>query len=56
MVKKVVKATTSSMFSIRLSSAERKALEKAGAAEDRPLAYIARRAILDWLKENGFLK
>jgi hypothetical protein len=55
MVKKVVKAPKP-MFSIRLSADERKALEKAGAAEDRPLAYVARRAIRDWLKENGFLK
>jgi hypothetical protein len=28
----------------------------AAAAEDRPAAYVARRAILDWLKEKGFMK
>jgi hypothetical protein len=46
----------SPMFSLRLNPDERKALDKAAAAEDRPSAYVARRAILDWLKEKGFLK
>jgi predicted transcriptional regulator len=43
-------------FGVRLSADERKALDKAAAAEDRPAAYVARRAILDWLKEKGFMK
>jgi predicted transcriptional regulator len=55
MVKKIGKAP-SLMLSIRLSAEERKTLEKAAAAEDRPLAYVARRAILEWLKTKGFLK
>ena len=55
MAKKVVKAPPA-MFSIRLSVEERKALEKAAKEEDRPMAYVARRAILDWLKEKGYLK
>jgi len=55
MTKKIVKAP-SPMFSLRLSPDERKALDKAAAAEDRPSAYVARRAILDWLKEKGFMK
>ena len=54
MVKKIAKPKP--MFSIRLGDDERKALEKAAAAEDRPMAYIARRAISDWLREKGFLK
>jgi len=36
--------------------AERKALDKAAEAEDRSAAYVARRAITEWLKEKGFLK
>jgi hypothetical protein len=55
MAKKVVKAP-SPMFSLRLTPDERKALDKAAAAEDRPSAYVARRAITDWLRERGFLK
>lgn len=55
MAKKIVKAP-SPMFSIRLSADERKVLEKAATAEDRPLAYVARRAIMEWLKEKGFMK
>jgi len=51
---KAVKAPQ--MLSIRLGPDERKALEKAAKEEDRPMAYVARRAILDWLKEKGFLK
>lgn len=44
------------VFGVRLSAVERKALDKAATAEDRAAAYVARRAILDWLKANGFLK
>jgi len=47
---------TKPMFGIRLATEERRALEKAAKEEDRPMAYVARRAILDWLKEKGFLK
>jgi hypothetical protein len=43
-------------FSVRLDADERKALEAAGAAEDRPAAYVARRVLTDWLKAKGFLK
>ena len=48
------KSQTKPVFGVRLSADERKALDKAAAAEDRPAAYVARRAILDWLKEKGF--
>jgi predicted transcriptional regulator len=44
------------LFSLGLDPDERKALAKAAAAEDRSAAYVARRAITEWLKENGFLK
>ena len=54
MAKKIVKPKP--MFSIRLGDDERKALEKAAAAEDRPMSYVARRAIIEWLKQKGFLK
>jgi predicted transcriptional regulator len=39
-----------------LDPQERAALDKAAGAEDRSSAYVARRAVLDWLKANGFLK
>jgi hypothetical protein len=35
---------------------EHEALDKAAAAEDRSSGYIARRALVEWLKEKGFLK
>lgn len=44
------------LFSLGLDPAERKALDKAAEAEDRSAAYVARRAITEWLKEKGFLK
>jgi predicted transcriptional regulator len=52
----VPKSQAKPVFGIRLSADERKALDKAATAEDRPAAYVARRAILDWLKANGYLK
>jgi predicted transcriptional regulator len=55
-MKKVAKPSGKSMFGYRLSAAEREALDKAAAAEDRSSGYIARRALVDWLKEKGFLK
>jgi predicted transcriptional regulator len=44
------------LFSMGLEPAERAALDKAAKAEDRPAAYVARRALVMWLKEQGFLK
>jgi hypothetical protein len=35
---------------------ERYVAELIAATEDRSAAYVARRAILDWLKANGYLK
>jgi len=55
-IKAVPKKATKAPFNVRLDLDERAALEAAGAAEDRPAAYVARRAILEWLKEKGFLK
>jgi predicted transcriptional regulator len=61
-MKKPTKASTKpvkearGMFGIRLSADERAALDAAAAAEDRPAAYVARRAIMEWLERNGFLK
>ena len=43
------------LFSIGLEPQEREALDKAAATEDRSSAYVARRAVLGWLKEKGFL-
>jgi hypothetical protein len=53
--KVAAKPEPKTMFGIRLATEEREALDKAAAAEDRPAAYVARRAILEWLKSNGFL-
>lgn len=39
-----------------LEPKEREALEKAAKAEDRPSTYVARRAVVEWLKTNGWLK
>jgi hypothetical protein len=52
----VTKTQPKAMFGVRLAAEEREALDKAAAAEDRSAAYIARRAILDWLKAQGYLK
>lgn len=54
--REAAKPQPKTMFGIRLATEEREALDKAAAAEDRPAAYVARRAILDWLKERGYLK
>jgi predicted transcriptional regulator len=43
-------------FSIRLSAEGRAALIEAGKAEERSAAWIAQRAVTQWLKTNGFLK
>jgi hypothetical protein len=39
-----------------LSPEEREALQKAASAEDKPIAYVARRVVVAWLKEQGWLK
>jgi predicted transcriptional regulator len=44
------------LFSLSLDPAERAALDKAAVKEDRSSAYVARRAIVEWLKEHGYLK
>jgi len=54
--KKAAAVAKTTPFSIRLSPRARAALIKAGEAEERAAAWIAQRAVLAWLKENGFLK
>jgi predicted transcriptional regulator len=44
------------LFSVRLDPADREALDRAAAEEDRTAAQVARRAIHQWLKETGYLK
>jgi hypothetical protein len=44
------------LFSVRLSEAERAALEQAAAADDRAAAVLLRRIAKEWLKEKGWLK
>lgn len=41
---------------IRPSSDTKSALKKAAAVEDRSMAWIADRAIVEWLDRNGYLK
>ena len=41
---------------VRLTPAAKKALEKAAMADARPVAALAQKIIMEWLKANGFLK
>jgi hypothetical protein len=50
------KSPTTVPFSVRLKVEDREALIKAGAAEDRPAAWIAQRAIVAWLKAEGWIR
>jgi len=43
-------------FTVRLDQTEKEALEAAAKAEDRAASWIARRAIISWLKAKGFMK
>lgn len=58
MAKKIVSKpkAAAKMFSVRFEPGDRQALSNAAKAEDRPEAYIVRRATIDWLKANGYLK
>ena len=57
MKKPVAKPAVKSIaFSIRLTPEARRALLRAGEAEERPAAWLAQRAVMQWLKEKGFLK
>jgi len=40
---------------IRLDPAERSALEKAAAVDDRSMSSLARKVLADWLRKNGWL-
>ena len=59
-MKKTSKPTSTArakpLFSMQLDPKEREALHKAAKAEDRSAAYVARRALVEWLKANGWLK
>jgi hypothetical protein len=44
------------IFSVRLDTTEREALEKAAKADERPAAVIVRRLIRDFLKTGGYLQ
>jgi hypothetical protein len=41
---------------VRLDPEERAALERAAAADDRPLSALCRRIVAEWLRKNGWLK
>lgn len=56
---KVVMAYTQTMakepaLGIRLEASERKALENAAKADQRPLSAMSRKIIVDWLRANGW--
>lgn len=56
-MKKTVKPAPKSVaFSIRLSTEARAALQKAGKTEERSAAWVAQRAVMQWLKAEGYLK
>jgi hypothetical protein len=40
------------VFSLRLPEKDRKALERAAKADDRPAAALARKIITDWLRKQ----
>jgi predicted transcriptional regulator len=42
--------------SFRATEEEETALTQAAEAEDRPIAYIMRRAVAEWLRAHGWLK
>jgi hypothetical protein len=57
MKKPVVKAKSEKIiFSVRLDTAERDALENAARADERPAAVVVRRLIREFLKSGGWLK
>jgi hypothetical protein len=41
---------------VRLTPAAKKALEKAAVDDARPVAALAQKIIMEWLKANGHLK
>src|SRR4051794_28415683 len=41
------------MFAMRLTAEEREALDIAAAKEDRTASSLARKIVLDWLREHG---
>jgi hypothetical protein len=41
---------------VRLDPEERAALERAAAADDRPVSALCRKIVAEWLRKNGWLK
>jgi hypothetical protein len=54
MVKRAVRRTIGVIF--RLSPTEKRALDNAAIEEDRAIASIVRRLVLEWLEAKGYLK
>ena len=46
----------SDVLGIRLEASERDALERAARRDDRPVSTMARKIILDWLREHDLLE
>ena len=42
-------------YNVRLSPAERDALERAAAADERPPSTLLRKLLLQWLREHGWM-
>jgi len=41
---------------VRFAPAERAALKKAAQDDARPVSVLARKIVVDWLREKGYLK
>jgi hypothetical protein len=41
---------------VRFDPDERAALERAAAADDRPISALCRKIVAEWLRRNGWLK
>lgn len=41
---------------VRLTVEEKRALEHAAAADDRPVSALARKVLIDWLREHGWIQ
>jgi hypothetical protein len=42
-------------LNVRFGEDEREALERAAAADDRPLSAMVRKIVVDWLRRGGWL-
>lgn len=53
---KVIEETRSETISLRVEPEVKAALERAAAADDRTVSYIAKKAITQWLRDHKWLR